>query len=103
VSEHRYREAGAEVIRVLVNGQVGCVERASIDEAYVDLTDEVQRRLNVHGFSVLAQQLPNTVVAGFETAKEGEAEGKIINNVLIKNGNIKPDGAIFNQESEFSE
>jgi DNA polymerase eta len=63
----RYREAGAEVIDVMVNSNVGCVERASIDEAYIDMTDEITRRLNISSFAVQKNQLPNTIVAGFES------------------------------------
>ena len=41
----RYRDAGAEVIKVLL--QFGAtVERASIDEAYIDLTEIVDAKVN---------------------------------------------------------
>lgn len=40
----RYREAGAQVIQVLSEFS-DCVERASIDEAYIDLTMAVEERL----------------------------------------------------------
>ena len=38
----RYREAGAEVMDVLQTFTDKC-ERASVDEAYLDLTDRVQK------------------------------------------------------------
>lgn len=37
----RYRDAGAEVLRVLAQFG-GALERASVDEAYLDLTGETQ-------------------------------------------------------------
>ncbi|WAR14562.1 POLH-like protein [Mya arenaria] len=40
----KYREGGAEVIEVLSRFS-DCVERASVDEAYIDLTDEVNKRM----------------------------------------------------------
>ena len=70
----RYREAGAEVIKVLVESRVGCVERASIDEAYVDLTDEVNRRLSSSDCIVTSELLKNTVVAGYQV---DETDGRI--------------------------
>lgn len=62
---YRYREAGAEVIEVFSKFS-SCVERASIDEAYIDLTDEVEQRLAVMGEKVTQDLLPNTHVIGFE-------------------------------------
>lgn len=64
----RYREAGAEVISVLTQF-TGCrVERASIDEAYIDLTDKVQDMMSQVSMSQLAipttQDLPHTFVVG---------------------------------------
>ncbi|ELT99496.1 hypothetical protein CAPTEDRAFT_172544 [Capitella teleta] len=62
-----YREAGAEVIEVLT-GFSKCVERASIDEAYVDLTDEVHKRLAgmEENQEISPDWLPNTYVLGCE-------------------------------------
>lgn len=42
----RYREAGAEVIQVLCEFST-CVERASIDEAYIDLSEAVEEKIKV--------------------------------------------------------
>jgi DNA polymerase eta len=52
-----------------------CVERASVDEAYVDLTDEVEKRLKENP-AVLAEQLPNTHISGWEEEEDGAAEGQ---------------------------
>ncbi|XP_038046639.1 DNA polymerase eta-like [Patiria miniata] len=78
----RYREAGAEVITVLTQFS-NCVERASIDEAYVDLTEAVHSRMaEMGGESVSVDMLPNTHVAGWDgqqgaglETSEGEDEG----------------------------
>ncbi|XP_060077107.1 DNA polymerase eta-like [Ylistrum balloti] len=58
----KYREAGAEVITVLSTFSQ-CVERASVDEAYIDLTEEVDRLLQ-HTDMINATDLPNTYVVG---------------------------------------
>ena len=44
ISIFRYRDAGKEVIDVLCEFGA-CVERASIDEAYLDLTEVVNKSL----------------------------------------------------------
>lgn len=64
---YRYRAAGAEVIEVLSKFS-SCVERASIDEAYIDLTQEVGKRLAGLGTGevITASQLPNTFVEGWK-------------------------------------
>ena len=63
----RYRDAGAEVITVLSHFERCLVERASIDEAYVDMTQEVNARLvAMETCSITADQLPNTFVVGWE-------------------------------------
>ncbi|CAH1791744.1 unnamed protein product [Owenia fusiformis] len=72
----RYRDAGAEVIAVLCRFS-DCVERASVDEAYIDLTEEVQKRLNTAGNdSVTLDKLPCTHVTGFEDAETTDKETK---------------------------
>ena len=58
----KYRRAGREVIEVLLDSGA-TVERASIDEAYLDLTSLVERRLG-GGAAVTAELLPNTWLAG---------------------------------------
>jgi len=47
----------------------GCVERASIDEAFIDLTEDVDRRI-LNGFFPTPDQLSNTVIAG----KDGSSD-----------------------------
>ena len=42
------------------------MERASIDEAYVDLTKEATERLNSVTEDMCVDQLPNTIVEGWE-------------------------------------
>ena len=69
----KYRDAGREVIDVLV-GFGAVVERASIDEAYIDITalvEERQRDIGTVGESLL----PNTFVVGHDSSKEVRREG----------------------------
>ena len=69
----KYRDAGKEVIEVLV-GFGAIVERASIDEAYIDITtlvEERQREIVTFGESLL----PNTFVVGHDSSKEVRREG----------------------------
>ena len=71
----RYREAGAEVINVLTQFSKR-VERASIDEAYIDLTEEVKDRLHKmrnDGVKVKLDELPCTFVVGWD-GKEKEKD-----------------------------
>ncbi|KAK3593446.1 hypothetical protein CHS0354_020211 [Potamilus streckersoni] len=68
----KYREAGAEVIEVLSKFS-GCVERASIDEAYIDLTAEVEERLkSLKSWGITPDKLPNTYIVGYDKAKEDQ-------------------------------
>ncbi|PIK56922.1 hypothetical protein BSL78_06185 [Apostichopus japonicus] len=73
----KYREAGAEVINVLMQFSKK-VERASIDEAYIDLTDEVEARLSQMGeHPISLEMLPCTHVAGWQdenSAQDDERE-----------------------------
>lgn len=49
-----------------------CVERASIDEAYIDLTEEVKKRMDAsRGHDVTPEQLPNTFIVGWGDDKDG--------------------------------
>jgi len=64
----KYRDAGKEVIQVFL--QFGArVERASIDEAYIDLTDLVNARMT-ESKCIEAKDLPNTFVVGHEDNSE---------------------------------
>ncbi|GFR09512.1 DNA polymerase eta [Trichonephila clavata] len=67
----RYREAGASVIEVLCKF-CDCVERASIDEAYLDLTEVINARMQ-NDIRVSADQIPNTFVIGWEDKENNKA------------------------------
>ncbi|KAF4090002.1 hypothetical protein AMELA_G00044740 [Ameiurus melas] len=59
-----YREASVEVIEVM--SRFAVIERASIDEAYMDLTSSVQKRLkDLEASRVDPQLLKNTYIQGF--------------------------------------
>lgn len=59
----RYREASVEVMEIMSHFAV--IERASIDEAYIDLTNAVQERLEkLQGQPVSADLLPSTYIEG---------------------------------------
>lgn len=59
-----YREASVEVIEVM--SRFAVIERASIDEAYMDLTSSVQNRLkDLEASRVDPQLLKNTYIQGF--------------------------------------
>lgn len=59
-----YRQAGAEVISIL-SQYTSCIERASIDEAFLDITEKVLERIRTLEFSVVQpSSLPATHVAG---------------------------------------
>lgn len=54
-----------------------CVERASIDEAYIDLTEEVRKRMDTLGSdNVSPEQLPNTFIVGWGDNKDGSMNDK---------------------------
>jgi len=59
----RYRDAGREVVRVFCQFS-DCVQRASVDEAYIDVTEAVEQRIS--GLCrVQPSQLATTFVVGF--------------------------------------
>eukprot|EP00079_Xenopus_tropicalis_P013540 XP_002942198.3 PREDICTED: DNA polymerase eta [Xenopus tropicalis] len=59
-----YREASVEVMEVM--SRFAVVERASIDEAYIDLTDSVQKRLREMGVAPIpGELLKTTYVQGY--------------------------------------
>ena len=72
MSVFRYREAGAEVIAVLSRFSP-CVERASIDEAYIDLTEIINNRLEDYT-NLTAKKLENSFVIGWKKEPDGEQE-----------------------------
>ena len=52
------------------------MERASVDEAYIDLTEEVEARLSsLSGESVTESQVPNTYIVGYDGKEEEEKKG----------------------------
>ncbi|CAM4724930.1 unnamed protein product [Leuciscus chuanchicus] len=66
-----YREASVEVIEVM--SRFAVIERASIDEAYMDLTASVQERLKHTGVrDITPQLLSNTHVQGFPQIHSGD-------------------------------
>lgn len=60
----RYRDASKDVFDVLTQFS-DCVEKASIDEAYIDLTETVQKRVKASEFTVTPEQLGSTCVVGW--------------------------------------
>uniref|UniRef100_H9ZAA2 DNA polymerase eta n=1 Tax=Macaca mulatta TaxID=9544 RepID=H9ZAA2_MACMU len=59
----KYREASVEVMEIM--SRFAVIERASIDEAYVDLTSSVQERLQkLQGQPISADLLPSTYIEG---------------------------------------
>lgn len=71
----RYRSAGREVIDVLKK-HCNKIERASVDEAYLDITQIVEARLaaNSPSSSELMEQLSNTFVVGFSESDDNDEE-----------------------------
>ncbi|XP_077093752.1 DNA polymerase eta isoform X2 [Siphateles boraxobius] len=66
-----YREASVEVIEVM--SRFAVIERASIDEAYMDLTASVQERLkHASARDITPQLLRNTHVQGFPQTHTGD-------------------------------
>ena len=71
----RFREAGAEVIEVLSRFSK-CIERASVDEAYIDLTSEVDRRMaDMEPHSITTKHLQNTFVVADEFNRDSTNNG----------------------------
>ncbi|KAK7027299.1 hypothetical protein SK128_005092 [Halocaridina rubra] len=62
----RYRDAGKEVINVLCSFS-DCVERASIDEAYINFTDVVQKTITKDpGIKITPEKLKSSWVVGHD-------------------------------------
>ena len=62
----KYRDAGKEVIEVLLTFKGAVVERASVDEAYLDITSMVQERMESSRSRIEEDDIPNTYVVGVE-------------------------------------
>lgn len=76
---HSYREASVEVIEVM--SRFAVIERASIDEAYMDLTSAVQQRLkNMTNKPTEPHLLKTTYIQGYPQASdhEGSAEDTVM-------------------------
>ncbi|XP_074803182.1 DNA polymerase eta isoform X2 [Natator depressus] len=73
----RYREASVEVMKVM--SRFAVIERASIDEAYMDLTSAVQERLKkMQGRPILAERLPTTYIQGLPNVSTTAAKNKSV-------------------------
>ncbi|XP_035411621.1 DNA polymerase eta isoform X1 [Cygnus atratus] len=71
----RYREASAEVMEVL--SRFAAIERASIDEAYLDLTGSARERLReLRGRPLGAELLPTTFVQGLPAGPDPQHAAK---------------------------
>lgn len=69
----RYRIAGREVVEVLMK-HCNVIERASVDEAYLDITEVVDREITSSQPSLteMIEGLPNTFVIGYSTVGNNE-------------------------------
>jgi DNA polymerase eta len=75
----RYRDASADVFRVL-NANFKLVEKASIDEAYLDLTEDVQK-LKEKKHELTIDDFSSTHLAAFTSKTEDERK-EIVNKWL---------------------
>lgn len=64
ICSYRYREASQRVFKVLSEFSL-FVERASIDEAYIDLTNAVNDHISSNHNPITETDLPNTFVQGY--------------------------------------
>ncbi|XP_042527962.1 DNA polymerase eta isoform X1 [Dipodomys spectabilis] len=83
----KYREASVEVMQVMSHFAI--IERASIDEAYIDLTSAVQERLQkLQGQPILADWLPSTYIEGLPkdptTAEEAVQKEEVRKQGLLE-------------------
>ncbi|CAH1973587.1 unnamed protein product [Acanthoscelides obtectus] len=81
----KYREAGnkvAEVLQTFTN----LLERASVDEAYLDITEAVEKRLNNESHNIDVDKLINTFVVGYADTKEFI---RLANNNELFENNVK--------------
>ncbi|XP_017876816.1 DNA polymerase eta isoform X2 [Ceratina calcarata] len=83
----RYRSAGRDVIEV-IRKHCNIIERASVDEAYLDITDIVEKRMSANLISsgCLLTQLSNTFIVGYsEIGSNDEEERSKGTRTWIKN------------------
>ncbi|XP_046400631.1 DNA polymerase eta-like [Ischnura elegans] len=74
----KYRDAGNEVLEVMCKFS-NCVQRASVDEAYLDLSEEVDKRLaeeKYPGELLTSISLPNTYVVGYSVDGRNDEEAR---------------------------
>ncbi|XP_029666889.1 DNA polymerase eta [Formica exsecta] len=71
----RYRKAGREVIEV-IKKHCNVIERASVDEAYLDITDIVDKRFTTTNVSPkeLISSLANTYIVGYSEINKNDEE-----------------------------
>ncbi len=70
-----YRQAGAQVIQILAEF-TNIIERASIDEAYLDVTELVSKRIETGDLRnfITADCVPNTLIPGVKGEDGGVGE-----------------------------
>ena len=74
----RYRDAGREVVDVLHQFS-SCIQVASIDESYLDITEAVEERMQQiteMEIGVQLEKLPSTFIIGYSDDKSND-EGKV--------------------------
>lgn len=77
----KYRNAGKEVINVLCDYS-DCIERASIDEAYIDFTNVIEERMKqLVGSKITSQMLTSTWVVGCDKTESEDKQGMQQNNI----------------------
>ncbi|XP_006882015.1 PREDICTED: DNA polymerase eta [Elephantulus edwardii] len=80
----KYREASVEVMKIM--SRFAVIERASIDEAYVDLTSAVRERLQeLQGQPISADMLPTTYIEGLPQGPT-TAKGTVQKEEMRKQG-----------------
>lgn len=97
----KYRDAGKEVAVVLQKNTT-LLERASVDEAYLDITDRVEDRLkmvNSREFLLTPETLQNTFAVGHELLTNFV---NLLSNAVQQKGS-KDDGEQEEQEEEDDE
>ena len=79
-----YREAGAKVINILA--RYGPTERASIDEAYVDLTAAAQAKLKEFGPEMIDRARKQSKLAGLEGQEQQALSREDVRNGVLVGG-----------------
>lgn len=94
----KYRDAGKEVAQVLQTF-TPLLERASVDEAYLDITDSVLiklREMNAGNYKLDASKFTNTHAVGYESM------GSFVQDLTNRCASTEDDGPhIFENESEY--